>query len=44
MSEEKPKAEVVFTPLPKDKKLTEMTREELLQFVESIRGAVKPKE
>ena len=35
------KQEVVLTPLPKDKKISEMSQEELLEFATSIRGAVK---
>lgn len=40
---DKSKQEVVFTPVPALKKISEMTREELLDFVRAIRGAVTPK-
>jgi hypothetical protein len=43
LTENQKKQEVVLTPLPKDKKISEMTREELLALVETIREGMTPK-
>ena len=44
MSENQKKQEVVLTPLPKDKKISEMTHEELLALVATIREGMTPKQ
>lgn len=43
MSENQKKKEVLLTPLPKDKKISDMTREELLALVATIREGMTPK-
>ncbi len=44
MNENQKKHEVVLTPLPKDKKISEMTREELLALVATIREGMTPRQ
>ncbi|MEY2672841.1 MAG: hypothetical protein RLZZ508_718 [Actinomycetota bacterium] len=44
MSENQKKQEIVLTPLPKDKKISEMTRAELLALVATIREGMTSKQ
>ncbi len=44
MSENQKKQEIVLTPLPKDTKISEMTREELLALVATIREGMTSKQ
>jgi hypothetical protein len=44
MNENQEKQEVVLTPLPKDKKISDMTREELLALVATIREGTTPRQ
>jgi len=42
VTEQQKKQEVVLTPLAQDKKLSEMSREEILALVKQIREATEP--
>jgi hypothetical protein len=44
VTEQQKKQEVVLTPLPQDKKLSEMSREEILALVKQMREAAEPQQ